>query len=89
MLEIESLRQQRSGAAYRSPVRICLTSTGELVDCGDPAAATLLVGEGGEIPWDVAERYGLVADAAGEHGAAKRPPRGKRVADAKLEDKGA
>lgn len=89
MLEIETLRKQRAGAAYRSSRRICLTDDGELVDCGDPAAARLLVGEGGEIPWDLAERYGLVADDGGEAGAGKRPARAKRVADAKLEDKSA
>jgi hypothetical protein len=89
MLEIEALRQQRAGAAYQSPARICLTAAGELVDCSDPAAATLLVGEGGEIPWEVAERYGLVASGGEEPPGGKRAARGKRVPDAQVEDKGA
>lgn len=88
MLDIETLRQQRAGPAYRSPARICLTADGVPVDCADPAAATLLVGEGGELPWEVAERYGLVAGAA-DQPAGKRAARGKRVDDDRMEDKSA
>lgn len=90
MLEIEALRQQRAGAAYQSPARICLTADGELVDCSDPRAATLLVGEGCELPWDVAERYGLVAggDDAPLSGENQPRVRSKRVRDDRIEDKG-
>jgi hypothetical protein len=38
-----------------------VTDDGQLVDPTDPRARWLLVGEGGELPWDVAARYGLVA----------------------------
>lgn len=90
MLRIDDLRQQRSGRAYVSPRRLCLTADGEIVDCADPRAATLLVGEGCELPWDVAERYGLVAggDDAPPSGENQPRVRSKRVRDDRIEDKG-
>lgn len=52
-------------ANFISDKRYFLTADGSrAVDEGDPAAATLLVGKGGELPQAEAERYGLKLDEA-------------------------
>lgn len=85
-LRIEELRQRRAGPAYRSPVRLAVTADGELVEDTDPRAAFLLVGAGGEIPWDLAARYGLVVDdEPAPEGRRVRRASDKRVKD--VEDK--
>lgn len=92
MLRIDDLRRRKEGRAYVASARLCLTADGRVVACDDVEAATLLVGEGGEIPWSVAARYGLVADEATTAQAANKPAprvRAKRVRDDRLEDKGA
>lgn len=61
-LDINSLRKQADGAYYVSPVRICITADGELVDELDPRAVTLLVGAGCSIPRAEAEKYGLIGE---------------------------
>jgi hypothetical protein len=88
-LRIEELRRRREGAVYRSPRRIAVAEDGTLVDPADPRARWLLVGEGGELPWDVAARYGLVAD--GDEGEQPQRKRLRRPEDKRLretEDKG-
>lgn len=62
LLEINTLRKAASGSDYVSDHRICVSADGELVECTDPSAVRLLVGEGGSIPRAEAERYGLIAD---------------------------
>lgn len=48
---------------YTSEKRLYLTADGKVVQEGDPAAATLLVGEGGQLSDEDAERYGLTEKA--------------------------
>ena len=48
---------------YTSDERLYLNAKGEVVKEGDPKATSLLVGEGGQISAEDAEKYGLlVAD---------------------------
>ena len=62
-ITIESLRRTAPGGVYTSPARIFLTEDGgEVVFEGDARAATLLCGEGCEMPADEAAKYGLIAD---------------------------
>lgn len=60
-LDITSLQKIADGAMYVSPARLCLSEGDELVSCDAPEAVRLLVGEGGSIPTEVAEKYGLIA----------------------------
>lgn len=63
-LKIDELRRPPDGAFYTSPARICVTAAGALVECTDPKAARLLVGEGGQIPVDEARLHGLIEEPA-------------------------
>ena len=54
------------GNAYVSDKRLYLTRAGAVVEEGDPAADSLLVGEGGTISHEDAERYGLLEAPAAE-----------------------
>jgi hypothetical protein len=45
--------------AYTSDKRLYLTSDGQVVEEGDERAATLLVGEGGQLSDEQAAQYGL------------------------------
>lgn len=47
---------------YRSDKRLLLTEDGRVVGPDDPKGVTLLVAEGGEIPYPDAIKYGLVSD---------------------------
>ena len=58
-LEITTQGRIESGG-FISAARLCLTADNQLVQADDPRAVRLLVGEGGSLPLDVAERYGLV-----------------------------
>lgn len=52
----------------------------KVVEEGDPEAAWVLVGEGGQIPLEDAERYGLTKEKAAEPAetkAVKKPPADK------------
>lgn len=49
---------------YTSEKRLYLTADGKVVEEGDPNAATLLVGEGGQLSDEDAEHYGLVKGKA-------------------------
>lgn len=51
-----------SGTMYRSDKRLLLTEDGRVVGPDDPKGVTLLVAEGGEIPYPDAIKYGLVPD---------------------------
>lgn len=51
-----------SGSMYRSDKRLLLTADGQIVGPDDPKGVTLLVAEGGEIPYPDAIKYGLVPD---------------------------
>ena len=50
------------GAMYKSDKRLLLTADGQVVGPDDPRGVSLLVAEGGEIPYPDAIKYGLVAD---------------------------
>lgn len=52
--------------SYTSDKRLYLTREGEVVEEGDERAATLLVGEGGQLSDEQAAKYGLTGarDAA-------------------------
>ncbi len=66
-LDTSGLRKERDGGFYKSPARLFLTEDREeVVAEDDPGARFLLVGEGGSIPNEVAERYGLIVDAEPE-----------------------
>jgi hypothetical protein len=49
---------------YTSDRRLWITNDGKLVEEGDPRAALLLVGEGGQLSDEDAERYGLTGTKA-------------------------
>ncbi len=51
---------------YTSEKRLYLTAEGKVVEEGDPNAATLLVGIGGQLSDEDAERYGLTGKATDE-----------------------
>ena len=51
-----------SGTMYRSDKRLLLTADGQIVGPDDPRGVTLLVAEGGEIPYPDAVKYGLAPD---------------------------
>jgi hypothetical protein len=90
-LDIRELRRPPEGGAYVSPLRLCLDAAGSLVDCADPAAVTLLVAEGGELPLPDAERYGLIGQER-EDGPTPEAPKRRRAPSDKAapggEDKG-
>lgn len=71
--DIQSARRPADGGFYVSPVRISLTVDDELCDPESEEAAFLLVGKGGSLPTEVAERYGLV----GEPGSHPKKPGNK------------
>lgn len=50
---------------YTSDKRLYVTADGKVVEEGDPAAVSLLVGIGGQLSDEDARRYGLIADNAG------------------------
>ena len=50
--------------AYQSTKRLYLTREGEVVEEGDERAATLLVGEGGQLSDAQAAQYGLTGAPA-------------------------
>jgi hypothetical protein len=50
--------------AYTSDKRLYLTSDGQVVEEGDERAATLLVGEGGQLSDEQAAQYGLTGKQA-------------------------
>jgi hypothetical protein len=62
---------------WTSPRRLYLTADGHVVEEGDPRAATLLVGAGGELDAAEAERLGLLAPPAAK--AVAEPPATKHV----------
>lgn len=49
---------------YTSEKRWYLTADGKAVEEGDPTAATLLIGIGGQLSDEDAERYGLTGSKA-------------------------
>jgi hypothetical protein len=51
---------------YKADKRYYLTEDGKVVEEGDAAARTLLIGEGGEMPLADARKYGLVDEGAAE-----------------------
>lgn len=51
-----------SGSMYRSNERLLLTADGKVVKGDDPKGVTLLVAEGGELPYADAIKHGLIAD---------------------------
>lgn len=51
-----------SGAMYRSDKRLLLTADGKVVGPDDPKGVSLLVAEGGELPYQDAIKYGLIPD---------------------------
>jgi hypothetical protein len=55
---------EESKTHYISDRRLYLDADGNVVEAGDPAAATLLVGEGGNLPLARAEELGLVGEKA-------------------------
>lgn len=64
---------------YTSDKRVCLDASGNVVDCDSEAAATLLVGQGGQLSDEDARKYGLVAD---QEPAADQEPDAKAQAPA-------
>lgn len=68
---------------YLSKKRLYLTADGTVVEGDDPAAATLLVGEGCELDDATAEQYGLTATAS----KAKSAPPENKVLTAAPENK--
>lgn len=66
---------------YKSDRRLFLDRDGKVVEDGDPTAAFLLVGAGGELDDDIAQQYGLV-NAAPEAKAVSKAPENKAVAKA-------
>lgn len=59
---------------YRSNERLLLTADGNVVKGDDPKGVTLLVAEGGEIPYPDAIKYGLIPDPkAGQEVKAAKP----------------
>lgn len=71
--------------AYTSDRRLYLTADDQVVEEGDPAAATLLVGEGCDVDDETAKRYGLKAKAAPEEKA--KAPAANKAKTAAPEDK--
>jgi hypothetical protein len=65
--------------AYVSDRRLYLTRDDKVVEEGDPTAAFLLVGEGCELPDDIAAQYGLKNKPAKAQDA---PPSNKAVSRA-------
>jgi hypothetical protein len=51
---------------YTADKRLYLDADGNVVDEGDPRAATLLVGEGGQLSDEDAKKYGLTSKAKAE-----------------------
>jgi hypothetical protein len=68
---------------YTADRRLYLNAEGKVVEADDPTRASLLVGQGGTLPLDQAQRLGLV-DA--EEKAAKAPA---NKAKAPVDNKGA
>jgi hypothetical protein len=71
---------------FISDRRLYLDKDGNVVEHDDPTAATLLVGEGCELPDELAKQYGLVGkapakavDAAPENKAVSRAPSNKQA----------
>jgi hypothetical protein len=60
---------------YTSDKRLYLTEDGQVVEEGDPRAAILLVGEGGQLSDEDARRYGLTEKTEAKAKAA--PPENK------------
>ena len=75
-LEIKDLRRQAQGLHWISPARLCVSADDEVVECTDPKARKLLVGEGGTLPLAVAERYGLVSESKAKKGASNKAQKG-------------
>lgn len=75
-----------SSVALVSDRRLWLTAplsddAAEVVEEGDPRAAILLVGEGGEVTLDVARRFNLSARRSAEPTAADRPTAAPETAE--------
>jgi hypothetical protein len=66
---------------YKSDRRLYLTRDDKVVEEGDPTAAFLLVGEGGELEDSIAQQYGL-ANAPAEAKAVDKAPENKAVSKA-------
>jgi hypothetical protein len=64
---------------WKADRRLYLSEDGKVAEEGDPAARTLLIGEGGEMPLADARKYGLVPD---EPNAEPAPADEKAVATA-------
>lgn len=81
MLVLSSIQREDTTVAFISDRRLYLTADrNAVVEEGDPAAAYLLVGVGGEVSTAVANRYGLADQSTPK---AKEPePEGKEPADA-------
>jgi hypothetical protein len=60
MVTIENVK---GGKWYKSTERLYLTAAGEVVKADDPDRKTLLIAAGCEMPYDVAEKYGLTKPA--------------------------
>jgi hypothetical protein len=73
-------------ATWKSDRRLYLTEDGQVVEEGDERAATLLVGEGGELSAEDAKRYGVtlkaVKDATAEPVQAEQPADDEQAAKA-------
>lgn len=66
--------------SFISEKRLYRTADDRVVEEGDPAAAFLLVGEGGTLDDETARRYGLIAES-------KEPAKTKAPADNKAVSK--
>lgn len=66
---------------YKSDRRLFLDRDGKVVEDGDPTAAFLLVGEGGELEDAIAQQYGLV-NAPADAKAVQSAPENKAVSKA-------
>jgi hypothetical protein len=57
---------------WKADRRLYLSEDGRVVEEGDEAARTLLIGEGSEMPLADARKYGLVDDAPAEEAPAEK-----------------
>jgi hypothetical protein len=57
---------------WKADRRLYLDENGKVVEEGDEAARTLLIGEGGEMPLADARTYGLVDEGAAEEAPAEK-----------------
>lgn len=81
MLGLSSIEREDTTVAFISDRRLYLNANrSAVVEEGDPSAAYLLVGEGGEVPTAVASKYGL--KSPGKQPADGSAPDAKEPADA-------